>query len=112
MSAVRFVLRIAIVLMAGLPPAVSWAAEPLPRSVLILDQSDADSAWYAALSPAFRSTLNAGSPQRISVYAEHLDLSRFQAHSTTRSCAAIFGTSFATGRSACSWPRDRHRLNS
>ena len=77
MSAVRFALRIAIMLIAGLTPAVSWAADPLPRSVLILDQSDADSAWYAALSPAFRSTLNAGSAQRISVYSEHLDLSRF-----------------------------------
>ena len=51
--------------------------EPLPRSVLILDQSDADSAWYAAFSSAFRSSLNAGSAARISVYAEHLDLSRF-----------------------------------
>src|SRR5262245_31229752 len=56
------------------PPA---AAEPLPRSVLILDQSDADSAWYAVLSPAFRSVLNAGLRERVSVYSEHLDLSRF-----------------------------------
>ena len=62
MSAVRFALRIAIMLIAGLTPAVSWAADPLPRSVLILDQSDRDSAWYAAFSPAFRSTLNAASP--------------------------------------------------
>jgi signal transduction histidine kinase len=77
-SAVRFVLRIAILLVAGLPPAVSWAADPLPRSVLILDQSDRDSAWYAAFSPAFRSTLNAASPAPVAVYAEHLDLSRFR----------------------------------
>jgi signal transduction histidine kinase len=53
------------------------AAEPLPRSVLILDQSDAHSAWYAPFSATFRSTLHAGSANRISVYAEHLDLSRF-----------------------------------
>jgi signal transduction histidine kinase/ABC-type uncharacterized transport system substrate-binding protein len=31
MSAVRFVLRIAIMLMASLPPAVSWSADALPR---------------------------------------------------------------------------------
>ena len=63
--------------MGALAPLFSAAADPLPRSVLMLDQSDADSAWYAALSPAFRSTLNAGSTQQISVYSEHLDLSRF-----------------------------------
>src|SRR5262245_50919553 len=57
------------------PPAA--AAQSLPRSVLILDQSDADSAWYAVLSPAFRSVLNAGSKDPVSVHSEHLDLSRF-----------------------------------
>jgi len=46
--------------------------------VLILDQSDADSLWYSALAPAFRSTIRVGSSGRhISVYSEHLDLSRF-----------------------------------
>src|SRR5262249_40968979 len=59
-------------------PAMAATAEPLPRSVLILDQSDADSVWYAAFAAAFRSTLNAArSSAPISVYAEHLDLSRF-----------------------------------
>jgi signal transduction histidine kinase len=62
---------------AGLGP-VAWAAnEPLPPSVLILDQSSADSPWYADFSANFRSTLNAGSERRFSVYSEHLDLSRF-----------------------------------
>ena len=70
-------LRLIGLLIAALAPAISAAAEPLPRSVLILDQSDADSAWYAAFSATFRSTLYAGSAKRISVYAEHLDLSRF-----------------------------------
>jgi signal transduction histidine kinase len=69
--------RIAIMLTTGVAPTTSLAAEALPRSVLILDQSDADSAWYAPFSSALRSTLRAGSNERISVYAEHLDLSRF-----------------------------------
>ena len=68
---------LATLLLTGLAPAVSSAAEPLPRSVLILDQSDAHSVWYAPFSAAFRSTLSAGSAEHISVYAEHLDLSRF-----------------------------------
>jgi hypothetical protein len=77
MTAVRLVLRIAILLTAGLSSAASWAAAPLPPSVLILDRSDADSPWYADFSASFRSTLNAGSERRFSVYSEHLDLSRF-----------------------------------
>ena len=96
---------------AGLGPA--WAESgPLPRSVLILDQSDADSPWYADFSATFRSTLNAGSERRFSVYSEHLDLSRFPVHSTTRFCALIFRTSIAIDQSACSLPRDRRRSNS
>ena len=62
---------------AALAPAIAAAAEPLPRSVLILDQSAVDSAWYAAFAATFRSTLNAGSVKRVSIYEEHLDLSRF-----------------------------------
>jgi signal transduction histidine kinase len=69
--------RMIVLLMAGLAPAMPAPAEPLPRSVLILDQSDADSAWYAAFSSGFRSTLNSESAARVSIYAEHLDLSRF-----------------------------------
>ena len=54
---------------AGLGP-VAWAeSEPLPPSVLILDQSSADSPWYADFSAAFRSTLNAEPAARVSIYA-------------------------------------------
>ena len=69
--------RILICLTAVLVQAVSAVAEPLPRSVLIIDQSDTDSIWYHAFSSAFRSALNTGSTAPISVYAEHLDRSRF-----------------------------------
>ena len=51
--ALRLALRRAIVLVAALFPTATWAAEPVPRSVLILDQSDAESAWYAAFSRPF-----------------------------------------------------------
>jgi signal transduction histidine kinase len=70
--------RLVALLTVGLAPVASLAGEPLPRSVLILDQSDVHSAWYTAFSSAFRSTMNpAGSAAQISIYAEHLDLSRF-----------------------------------
>jgi hypothetical protein len=49
----------------------------LPGSVLILDQSGGDSAWFDVFFSAFRSTLNTKSAVHVSVFAEHLDLSRF-----------------------------------
>jgi signal transduction histidine kinase len=70
-------MRSALALIALLALPTSAIAEPLPRSVLILDQSDTDSAWYQSFASAFRSTLNAKSAARVSIYAEHLDLSRF-----------------------------------
>src|SRR5262245_35813476 len=77
MTVVRFVLRIAFVLTAGLSPAGSWAADPLPSSVLIINQTRAELPWFAAFSATFQSILNAGSERRFSVYSENLDLSRF-----------------------------------
>jgi len=74
---VRLLWRTVLVISACFAAAIAPAAEPLPRSVLILDQSATSSVWYAAFSPVFRSTLNAGSAKRISIYEEHLDLSRF-----------------------------------
>jgi hypothetical protein len=75
--AVHLVWRTVLAISASLTSALAQAAEPVPRAVLILDQSDAHSGWYQPFSASFRSTLYAGSAQRISVYAEHLDFSRF-----------------------------------
>ena len=68
-------LVVCLVMLLALP-ATAISQSP-PRSVLILDQSDTHSAWYASFSAAFRSTLRAGSADHTSVYAEHLDFSRF-----------------------------------
>src|SRR5262245_40561147 len=61
--------------------AFAWpmaaVAQTLPRSVLILDQSDNDSTWYNDFSSAFRFVMRTKSSTRISTYGEHLDLSRF-----------------------------------
>ena len=73
----RLLWRTVLLILACFAAAIAPAAESLPRSVLILDQSATSSVWYAAFSPVFRSTLNAGSAKRISIYEEHLDLSRF-----------------------------------
>jgi len=76
---VGLMLRILILLFAGLAVATSATAKPLPRSVLIVSQWDPGLPFFAALSSAFHATLHANSPEPISVYSEALDLSRFPA---------------------------------
>ena len=70
------IVRLVVCLLMLLALPATAISQSLPRSVLILDQSDTHSAWYASFSAAFRSTL-AGSGDHTSVYAEHLDFSRF-----------------------------------
>jgi len=53
------------------------AAQPLPQSVLILDQYAASLPWVGARNSAFRTLLNAGRVVPISIYEEYLDFNRF-----------------------------------
>jgi signal transduction histidine kinase len=62
---------------ACLACAVCSAAEPLPRSVLILDPFAGNLPWVGARNAAFRATLNSGRAWPISIYEEYLDLNRF-----------------------------------
>ena len=66
-----------LIMLVGFAPAISLAAEPLPRSVLIVTQWDAGLPWYAAVSSAFHATLRANSAEPVAVYTEAFDLSRF-----------------------------------
>ncbi|SDR63844.1 GAF domain-containing protein [Rhizobiales bacterium GAS113] len=72
-----FLWRLVILVIVGFAPAISATAEPLPRSVLILDQAYSGAPFPTALIAAFRSTLNAGAGASIAVYTEHLDFIRF-----------------------------------
>jgi len=72
----HFVWRLAILLMVGLAPSASFAREPLPRSVLYLDENDPGLPFAQGISAAFRAALNARSAERIAVYAENLHLVR------------------------------------
>src|SRR5215472_11776587 len=74
--AMHFVWRLAILLMVGLALSASFAREPLPRSVLYLDENDPGLPFAQGISAAFRAALNAGSAERIAVYSENLDLVR------------------------------------
>src|SRR5215467_12758846 len=76
-SGCTFASSLVVVLIAGLGPAAGAESEPLPSSVLILNQTRAGLPWFAAFSAAFESILNAGPVNRFSVYSENLDLNRF-----------------------------------
>lgn len=53
------------------------AAEPLPRSVLIFDQSDTNSTWGLSFRSTLRVTLSEGSKTPLDIYSEVLELGRF-----------------------------------
>jgi hypothetical protein len=71
-----FVWRLVALLMLGLAPSASFAGEPLPRSVLIIDQSAA--ARPPHISSGFLSTLHAPPSVPVTAYVETLDFFRFR----------------------------------
>src|SRR5499433_4223888 len=77
LCAIRWLTRVVVASIVVLGSPMAGGAAQLPRSVLILDQSGRDSVWFDTFFSAFRSTLATQSAKTVSVYAEHLDLSRF-----------------------------------
>ena len=64
-------------LIALLFPAICSAADPLPRSVLILSQGLPGAPWPSAVHQALRSTLAGNGATPVVDYIEELDLGRF-----------------------------------
>src|ERR1700675_2452277 len=64
-------------IVVGSAPALCQADEPLPRSVLILEQSNPNLPSYVEFSSGFSASLNASSASAVDVYIESLDISRF-----------------------------------
>jgi hypothetical protein len=53
-------IRPTLLFLAGcLAPIFAWAGEPLPRSILVLDQSDMRSPFYSAIFSGLRTTVDA-----------------------------------------------------
>jgi signal transduction histidine kinase len=68
--------RVIAVLVACMLP-VPALADPLPRSLLILDQSDVRGPFYYEIFSALRSTVNGSAAAPVTIYAESLNLIRF-----------------------------------
>ena len=64
--------------LVSVPLASSLAAEPLPRSVLIMDQSGPGLPFYAGISSGIRAAIASGSATHVSIYHEQLDVYRFR----------------------------------
>jgi signal transduction histidine kinase len=64
-------------LMLLFSPVCSFAAEPRPPTILVLDQSDGRSPFYSAIFNELRSTAGKRSGTPVSVFAESLNLGRF-----------------------------------
>ena len=75
-ATMKVLLRIAAHLFVAVLLTAPLAAQPLSRSVLLLNQSFAGFPFETALETAVRLTLNAESKVPISFYAEHLDANR------------------------------------
>ena len=56
---------------------VTCQSGPLPKSVLILNESSPGIQGYADITAAQRLTLNAQAPSPFAVYVENLDLNQF-----------------------------------
>jgi signal transduction histidine kinase len=69
--------RAVIGILACLVPAFALAAESLPRSVLIFDQSEPNSTWGNRFRSALVATLGVDETRPVSIYSEVLDLARF-----------------------------------
>ncbi len=75
----RFARAIALLVTLGAAaaPPCQAAAEALPRSVLVFDQSDTNSPWGLAFRSAFRSEISRSSKTPVAIYSEVLELGRF-----------------------------------
>src|SRR4030095_2184330 len=71
-------LRIATMAIACLVSAGAMAADPSPRTVLVLDQSIPYTEYFAKLFKSFQSTWKADSGGPVTIYSESLEYSHFK----------------------------------
>ncbi len=69
--------KLIVLLVATLTPACPSAQEMRPRSILVLDQSDLRGPFYYQIFSELRAVVAADTHAHTTLYAENLDLSRF-----------------------------------
>jgi signal transduction histidine kinase len=81
-------------IVASLQCGKALAQEPLPRSVLVINQFELSSPASAAVLSSFRSTLRSGSTAPVSVFIENLDLGRFRGARFEEAVQSYFGVKY------------------
>ena len=71
-------LCVSAISIASILCTVPSAADPLPRTVLVLDQSIPYTEYFAKVFASFQSTLKAGSDSPITIHLERLEYSQFK----------------------------------
>src|SRR5262245_56400766 len=90
--------RIVFCLAVPLAYPAAFAQQPLPRSMLVLDQADVRGQFYYQIFSALRSTVNASSSSPVTIYVESLDLSRFTGPDYEESLQAHFRVKYRDKR--------------
>ena len=90
----RLLAAIAAFFGAILFASLCFAAEPLPRSVLILNQSTSLRPWPAAIVDGIKSSSLSEPAGATSFYLEHLDLYRFDSTSYREGLRTHFGEKY------------------
>ena len=89
------ILQLAVALLgACLAPGPSLAAEPLPRSILVLEQSDIRGPFYGAIFSGLQAEVNARAKSPVSTYIENAELSRFPGPEYEKSLRAHLGVKY------------------
>jgi signal transduction histidine kinase len=91
-------LVLAVVWLVPLVSALDLEAEPRPRSVLVIDQSDTTSPFYSAIFAGIRSTVNSDRGAPVSVFFESLDLDSFSGPSYEASLTTHLKTKYRDKR--------------
>ena len=96
---IRLLRSVAVALsLVSASPAGSLAAEPLPRSVLIIDQYGPGLPFSAGISSGIRAAMISGSATQVSVYHEQLDVARFRGSDYEHSLNAHFRVKYRDKR--------------
>jgi len=90
----HFLLQIATIWIASFFYATLAGADPLPRTVLVLDQSIPYTEYFGKLFASFQATLKVGSNAPVTIYLERLEYSQFNGSEYDRHLHTFMGEKY------------------
>src|SRR5262245_31126547 len=90
----QFLAQIATIWIASFFYATLAGADPLPRTVLVLDQSIPYTAYFGKLFASFQATLKVGSNAPVTIHLERLEYSQFNGSEYDRHLHTFMGEKY------------------